>query len=150
MRDRRQQILNRLAAVLSPLVPSGNFFTNRGDLPNTLRPAITVLDMDETASLDGRQNTGPSPNIMHMTPQIVVSLDTNAPDNPLVGPRLNTFRLQILTAVLFDSQLAEICSANGRMDYRGCETDLALGRDQLGQMSIVITFVYPFRPSELI
>lgn len=148
MRDRRQQIINRLAAILSPLVPAGHFFQNRGDLPQGMRPAITVLDMDETAQLEGRQR-GPSPNIMHMTPQIVVSLDSNAPQNPNVGMRLNTLRLQILGLVLSDSELLSICGQNGRIDYRGCETDLALGRDFLGQMSIVITFVYPFSPKEL-
>jgi hypothetical protein len=167
--DRRQLILGRLHVVLSELtislaggptgaleIKSGNIVQNRNELPKELVPGIIVLDADEIkdprAQLRerGLAETRVPSNIMKMTPEIYVVLDTRGITNKNVGQDLNTARLAILAAVLPDEQLQRIVGANGNIVYDGCVTDLARNRTMKGQLGVSITFTYPLIQNEYV
>src|SRR5665647_867478 len=167
MNDRRQLVLNRLYVVLSELTISlaggptgaleikpGNIVQNRNELPKELVPGIIVLDADEIkdprAQLRerGLTETRVPSNIMKMTPEIYVVLDTRGITNKNVGKDLNTARLAILAAVLPDTQLQSIVGANGNIVYDGCVTYLARNRTMKGQLGCSITFTYPLLRNE--
>lgn len=145
MRDRRREILERLAVILKPLATT--FARNRGRLPTDKRPAILLLDGDEISTLEGK-GPGISGNVMALSPQIVAIPDNMQPQNIGVGDMIADFRLAIIEAVQGDDILASLTGSNGRVDYRGMETDLKEGQDISGAANIVFTFVYPFIPGE--
>lgn len=151
MLDRRQEILDRLAAILEPLAP--NFWRNRGELPADKRPAITLLDADEisepTSFGKAKRGLAASPVLVKLTPQIIITLQDQKPGNDTVGADLNALRAKILNVVCFDQGLATLVGTNGEIQYHGCETDLGRGRDFNGEMNVAFTFVYPFIPTEL-
>lgn len=167
--DRRQIILDRLYTLLSGLtiplaggptgpleIKPGNIVQNRNELPKELVPGIILLDADEIkdprAQLRERglaESRVPS-NIMKMTPEIYVVLDTRGITNKNGGKDLNTARLAILAAVLPDKQLQNIVGANGNIVYDGCVTDFARNRTMKGQLGVSITFTYPLIQNEYV
>jgi hypothetical protein len=167
--DRRQLVLNRLYVLLGGLtiplaggptgpleIPPGHIVQNRNELPKELVPGIILLDADEIkdprAQLRerGLAETRVPSNIMKMTPEIYVVLDTRGITNKNVGQDLNTARLAILAAVLPDTQLQNIVGANGNIVYDGCVTDLARNRTMKGQLGVSITFTYPLIQNEYV
>ena len=115
--DRRQLVIDRLIALLGGLTipllggPSatedfaivpGNIVHNRNELPKDKVPGIIILDADEIkdprAQLPtrGLTETRVPSNIMKMTPEIYVVLDTRGINNENMGEDLNTARLTIL------------------------------------------------------
>lgn len=167
--DRRQAILDRIYALLSgitiPLlggpdgataIVPGNIVHNRNELDKTLTPGIILLDADEikdpTQQLRqrGLTETRVPSNIMKMTPEIYVVLDTRGIGNMNVGADLNTARLTILAAILPDTTLQQIVGSNGNIVYDGTVTDLARNRTMQGQLGISITFTYPLIQNEFV
>lgn len=161
--DRRVLILQELESLLKGLtinlttgvIPAGNFLRNRNALPKELVPGFLLLDGDERpdprtpAMMQGRQ-TGISPVLMRMTPEIYVVLDVRKPQNINVGEDLSIARSVLLKAVLGDKTLQTIVGSNGSISYGGCITDLARNRTMQGQMGVIFTFVYPWLPGEVI
>lgn len=154
MRDRREEILTRLEAILYTIVmtpPLVHVVRNKAGLPDERRPAIILLDADEALTQrieqPSRGLTRP-PQLMAMTPQIFY-LAGNLPQNTTVGQHLNAARIAIMDAIMHDDQLRDICGANGSIYYGGCETDLKTGSTIEGQMQINPVFIYPFIPREL-
>lgn len=149
--DRRQLILDRLADILEPLTPF--FWRNRGELPDEKRPAITLLDANEISEKNSfghaKRGLAASPNLVQLTPQIIITLQSQKPKNETVGADLNVIRIAVLKAICFDEGLAVLVGKNGEIQYHGCECDLARGLDMNGEMNVSVTFVYPFIPSEL-
>lgn len=155
--DRRELILIRLLAILTTLAGANGIRTicrNRGLLPEELRPAITLLDGDETVTStqinDGRGGRGLSaqPAMVIMRPEIFVVLDQRLPKNELIGEDLNAWRIRILTAVAADTQINTLLTNNGSLIYEGCLTDLATGRSMEGQLQMQFALTYPFKASE--
>ena len=168
--DRRQLVLSRLIELLGGLtipllggpqsggvsIVPGNIVHNRNELPKDKVPGIIVLDADESkdprAQLPTRGLTEvrvPS-NIMKMTPEIYVVLDTRGITNENAGEDLNTARLTILASILPDTQLQKIVGSNGNIVYDGCVTDFARNRTMKGQLGISITFTYPLIQNEYV
>ena len=151
MLDRRQEILDRLEAILTPITP--NFFRNRGELPAAKRPAITLCDADEVADKQsfgrGKRDLIMAPNLMHLTPEIIISLQDAKPHNVGIGESLSTYRNAILNVIIYDEGLAALIGKNGEIQYHGCATDLGRHRQMDGEMSVILTFIYPFIPQEL-
>jgi hypothetical protein len=152
MLDRRQEILDRLTAILTPLAP--NFWRNRGEVPADMRPCITLCDADEMASDTstwGKAKRGliAAPSLMKLTPEIIISLTDQKPANLNVGLQLSTMRNAILNVVCFDQGLGALIGANGEIQYHGCATDLGRNRQMNGEMSVILAFVYPFIPAEI-
>jgi len=148
--DRRDEILNRLFVVLQGLPGVAQVVRNRGSLESDKRPAIQMMDADEKPEDVPFNRARPAfaPNRVRLTPEIFITLATLDPDE--MGPSLNVLRAALLKSVLLDSQLATLVGGqSGDIRYDGCITDLAKGRDIVGQMAIEITFVYILRPQEL-
>lgn len=162
MTDRRDLLLERVYAILQglagqqigtgPVVQAANIVRNRGEMPTDKRPAIILMDADETSNKEafGRGRPGSTPLLVEVRPEIYVCLEGRKPQNLSVGEDLNAFRIAILKLVLFDSQLATIIgSPTGEIRYEGCLTDLARGRNEDGELGMMIAFRYPFIPTEL-
>lgn len=166
-RDRRQEILDRLWAILSVLtvdlaggpngavqIKAGSIVRNRGDLQAKQLPGMIVLDADEVRDPrmlkvpPGLQQVRMPAQIMKMTPEIYVVLDQRPVDNENGGKDLNTARLAILNAIMTDEQLLAITGTNGDITYDGCVTDYARNRTMKGQLGISITFSYPLKVTE--
>lgn len=158
--DRREEILERLFAILENLVSgltisSGPFkgaVRNRDQLPQEKVPGILMLDADEVRDpqmppRDGRGGP-PGPGIMRMTPEVYIQLDVRDINKKKVGEDLNLVRSVIVAAVYGDQILQRLTGANGFIVYDGCVTDLARNRMMQGQMGLSFTFGYPFIPGE--
>lgn len=170
--DRREQILERLAAILSGLtitlsatnaanqlpvtIPAGNFVQNRNELPSTKIPGIILCDGDEAndprvvRKARGQTETGIPPQLIKMTPEIYVVLDERKPNNVNVGADLNIARLAIMAAIFPDQTLQAIVGGNGDIMYEAGITDLARNRVMQGQMGLSLSFLYPLLPSEYV
>ncbi len=169
--DRRQLIIDRLLELLTgltvpllggPNTPSGfgivpgNVAHNRNELPKEKVPGIIILDADEVKDVRqqlpqrGLAEVRVPSNIMKMTPEIYVVLDTRGITNENAGEDLNTARLTILASILPDTQLQNIVGSNGNIVYDGCVTDFARNRTMKGQLGISITFTYPLIQNEYV
>lgn len=148
MADKREQILSKLFEVLQTVDGVQSCTRNRDQLPAEKRPAIVLLDSDEAAkpSADGRQRIASSPNLVVMSPEIYLALDSRKPDNELTGEDLNALRAKVLSAVLTNQALTGLCE---NVFYRGCVNDLAKDRTMDGQMGLVIEFTYYLKPADL-
>ncbi len=166
-RDRRQEILDRLWAILSTLevnllggpngsvlIKAGNIVRNRQDLQADKVPGMILLDADEvkdpTKLQPQRGNTEARMpiQVMKMTPEIYIVLDVRGVQNLNVGADLNTARLAVLNKIMNDTQLQEIVGSNGGITYDGCVTDLARNRTAKGQLGLSVTFSYPLIVAE--
>src|SRR6185369_1398414 len=138
--DTREAILQRLVAIVTTLKSRGLLAANRNelDIPDPQLPAMTVLDGDEASldSQDGNARQGLRPRAMIMRPQIRIWSGASAAS---IGTDLNRWRALLVPLVLGDTELIALTGANGAINYHGCETDLALGRDMLGRMALVFS-----------
>jgi hypothetical protein len=164
--DRREQVLARLYTLLSELnipllggaspatIVPGNIVANRNQLPEGLVPGIILLDGDEVNDRRknrperGLQEKRVPDQVMKMTPEIYVVLDTRGITNLNVGEDLNTARLAILAAILPDPTLQSIVGSDGDICLDGVVTDLARGRQMRGQLGMSISFCYPLIAGE--
>lgn len=163
MADKREQILARIFEVLKTVTPVNphlhfqnggqvtlSFWRNRGELETDKRPAIMLLDADETVGTqvpDGRGHGGlaAQPVMCVMRPEIFILLDPREPQNELVGELMNAYRAKILNAVHVDAQLKTLAVTTV---YEGCLTDTATGRAMTGQMQIQLAFSYPLKSAD--
>ena len=160
MTDKRDLILERLAALLQECVDdSKSFFRNTDTVPEKRRPAILMVDADE--ELDPRFANPPGnrpPNaaqIMALKPQTFLYLDGKpdfvdgqSTDENGVGKKLNAFRIKVLRKVLNDQTLIDLCVPGG-IKYDGFMTGLASGRSLEGEAQLHLTFAYALFPSKL-
>jgi hypothetical protein len=125
--DRREQILARLVAIVKTVSGIENVYRNQGDISDSTRPASRIFDGGETISdrmLQPHQQPSRAGGIITMQPVVTIELGGKPED---IGPDLNALRLKMIKAVLSDAQLAGIAGNNGRINYTGCETNLAPG-----------------------
>ncbi len=152
MTDRRELILTRLIGILTAIPTVQVVVRNRGELPADKRPAIALLDADESARANVAQQRGriaAAPCLVDMTPEIYVVMDLREQPNEGIGEDMNAMRVAIIKSIMADAQLADILGGNGDIKFIGCQTDMASGRTMEGQMHIRITFTYVLKPSEL-
>jgi hypothetical protein len=90
-----------------------------------------------------------SPNKVTAKPEIIVVLALQKPANVSVGETINAIRVQLIADIYNDPYLPAILGPNGEIRYEGCETDLAKGKEMLGELTLSFSFVYPLLPSEL-
>jgi len=148
MMDKREAILQRLTEIAAALPGVVTAVRNQDEISEHARPAIAVFDADETADASAvqRGHAGAAPNIVEMTPEVMILLGA-LPER--VGSALNELRAGLVKAVLTDPQLAALTGPNGRMRYAGCSTHLRHGRSIEGLMAVQFTFTYVLRIAEL-
>jgi hypothetical protein len=108
--------------------------------------AIAVLyDGDEVAA-DNPKAIGGVGNIIHMTPQIIISLG-EVPET--IGTSTNAWRTKLLKKVLLDTTLMTLCGNDRHSGprYLGCETSLHPGRATQVMLTAHFTIGYPFVPT---
>jgi hypothetical protein len=155
--DNRERILDRLFTVLSgitllntPTPAFETFARNRGLLDQEHRPAVVLLDGDETGLVLSNVPRGrpgmKSAMFITMRPQIFILLKSKGPQNEGVGPLLNQYRTAVLKAIATDATLITLIGANGDIQYDGAETDLKSGSNMSGEMQINLSIRTSLNP----
>jgi hypothetical protein len=149
--DKREQILSRLFAVLQTVPGIITCVRNRGELDIDDRPAIYLMDGDEKADDKAREKgrLAAYPNLVVMEPEVYAALKSQKPQNLTIGQSLNSFRTEIIKAVLNDATLRSLVGSNGEIFYGGCLTDLARGREMNGEIGLIFAFRYVLNPRDL-
>lgn len=157
MIDTREEILAHLVPLLGNVSGIKNVFRDRGEMKRELLPAIVLLDGRESIRSDilSRKTVRMPPALFLLQTQIWLALEPrdNVDNEKLrgidapIGPELSHYRMLILDAVLNDATLVSILTPNGQMEYRGCETDMAIGSSMVGQMMMQFDFTYVLSPS---
>jgi hypothetical protein len=147
MTDRREMILSRLLEIAGSTEGIVAAFRNKDEISEKQRPAIVILDADETAD-DADPSSRPSraPRRVAMTPEIYILLGAKPEE---LGSVINALRARFVKSILGDSQLGSIVGTNGDIRYDGCATALARGRSMEGEMGVSFSFTYVLRPEEL-
>lgn len=150
--DTREDMLSRILEIMGTVAGITSVVRNRALRDNESRPAMVLLDGDETPRLtsDLQRLRGRAsimlPQIMVLRPEIYILLKEGRPQNDAVGEQLNAYRVDFLTKVWNDTTLAQIVGSNGSMVYVGCETDLKSGSALTGQMKLDFAFNYVLQP----
>lgn len=152
MPDKREEILTQFLAIAVAVktadVSIKTAIRNRGWKENEARPAIILLDGDETGNLNelkGRAGLM-RPQLVTMRPELYVILDERRLKNETVGEDLNAYRLALAVAIASDQTMATLLGSNGKVVYNGCTTDLKSGSALTGQMRLDFAFTYLFVP----
>lgn len=154
MADKRELLLIRLEAILAQVDGIQTVARNRGWMSNDKRPAIILLDGDESVTTQSprRSNSaGLTPTINRTRPEIYVLLKEERPTNvteggATVGTELNRLRIDITTRIATDADLLALLGPNGGIRYLGCATDLKSGSSLSGEMRLDFSFDYVFDP----
>src|SRR5262245_18581920 len=147
MTDIREDILERLVALVAEIPNIRWAQRNNPDIPDDQLPAASIFDGDEES--DGISDIGSSrpanrPYIVRMTPEIII-----AGQSDQVGSDLATLRRELIKRVLNDATLLTSVGANGAIRYVGIQTDLGLGRSFQGALKAQFTFKYPLKIEEI-
>lgn len=149
-RDIRELILSRLFSVLEAIAAAQQVegedvikvYRNQADFQYDEMPAYTLLDGLETKGTGSSDKRGPQ--VMILQPQIFyVPKPTENPKNEGVGPDLSGKRNAFIKAIMGDGQLADLVGDNGYVEYRGMETDMQAGADDMqGRFRLDFAFAY--------
>jgi hypothetical protein len=150
--DKREDILARLAEILTSIAASGvHVYRNRAELDDSELPAYVLLDGNEQkeskalGSADRR-----APQMMLLTPQIFyVPTPPTTQLNEGIGPLLSEHRITLLRGILQDDTLQNLLGSNGYVEYRGMETDMQTGAEVKGQFRLDLALSYVFNFSKL-
>ncbi|MEK9752511.1 MAG: hypothetical protein VW338_04770 [Rhodospirillaceae bacterium] len=146
MADPREDILVRLQAVCAAVEGIAGCYRN-DEIPETARPAIMILDADETAADDDPQPRPPAwRRRVTMTPELYVLL--GGPP-ATVGSDLNALRAKVIKAVLTDATLNALTLNGCGIRYEACVTALARGRSMEGELGLSFAFTYDLSPTTL-
>lgn len=147
MADIRELVLQRLLAIAEGIDGIVTARRNGKQISEEVRPAILILDADETADVaDPSNRPASAPRRVVMTPEVYLLLG----DRPeAVGSEINALRAKWLKAVLTDGTLKGLVGSNGDIRYEACSTALAYGRTMQAEMGVSISFTYVLKPGEL-
>lgn len=151
--DLREDVLSRIFTTMGTVTGITSTVRNRGLRSNEQRPAMVLLDGDETprlstdtARLKGRLGLM-APQIITLRPEVYILLKEDRPKNSEVGPELNAFRIDFLSKMWADTTLATLLGSNGSIVYNGAVTDLKSGSALTGQMRLDFILNYVLRPT---
>ena len=142
----REDILERLLAVVAGIPNIRRAERNNTDLPDDYVPAANIYDGDEeTKEFKLARPGNPSGlHIVEMTPVIQISEQSNE-----VGSDIATLRRELIKRVLNDAALLASVGTNGAIHYAGCQTDLYTGRKFAAALTAEFVFKYPLKIEEL-
>jgi hypothetical protein len=144
--DKREAILQRLVEIAAGIEGVATAVRNQDEISERSRPAIAIFDADESAVDHATDHPGHAPNIVEMSPELLILLGAK-PET--VGSALNALRAKLIKVVLTDTQLIALVGPNGHAHYAGCSTHLGHGRSMEGSMSVQFSFAYVLRPEQL-
>ena len=148
MTDRREEILERLVALVAAIPNIRWAQRNNPDIPDDQLPAASVFDGDEVTSSSATIRTTTRAvardGLVEMTPEIIIAEQAEE-----VGSDLAVLRRELIKGVLNDATLIALIGTNGAIDYLGCQTDLGWGRSLQGALRAQFTFKYPLKIEEL-
>lgn len=160
MADKRELILEQLVTICETFKPTDikNVFRNRDLVKQEQRPAIVVLDGDETGVLIGGRRvvqTGQAafaPQLMTMAPEIYIVLPDERPTNTKhgttenIGTLLNDFHQRVIEKIANDATLLALLGSNGGIVLQRVATALKSGLPLDGQMRLDFEFTYVLNP----
>lgn len=147
MADPREQILARMVVVAGNVSGINGVFRNVTRFDATTLPAVAVLEGDEEAEeSDKIMRTTMIPRRVRMVPQIVIAVG-DVPED--VGTSLNTLRARMMVAVLSDEELLALTINSLGIRYLSTQSDLALGRQMVGQFAMSFRIDYWLDPAAL-
>lgn len=146
--DSREAILARLLVIAGDVDGVAKAYRNKDEIPETSRPAIVILDGDETAD-EGDPSRRPitAPRRISMTPELYILL-AGTPAN--VGTNINLLRAKFVQAIMTDAMLIGLTLDGVGIRYEGCSTGLSRGRSMEGEMGLSFTFTYILQPDRLV
>lgn len=157
MTDTREAILTQLEILLGDVSGIKNVFRDRIELQREELPALVLLDGRELpmSQIPYLKRVKMPPALFKIETQIWLALVprddiTNATLDGVpapIGPELSAYRMKILDAVINDPTLVAILTTTGQMEYRGHETDMAVGSTAVGNMMMRFDFTYVLVPS---
>ncbi len=147
MTDKREDILNRLLEIASEVEGAVSAERNNLNPSDRKLPAIIVLEGDEEPSpaVDvARHRPANVPVPVVMIPQLCILVGDED-----IGTTLNTLRVRLIKAIATDATLIAMLGANGAIAYRGLQSDLGLGRTNLGRCALQFAITYMLVPNKL-
>jgi hypothetical protein len=156
MTDTREAILTRLETVLGNITGITAVYRDRGEMPIEKLPAAILLDGSEIIAqqITPNKSVRMPPAIFTLVPQIFIVLKprddmTNTTLDGVeapIGPEISAYRLQVIDAIVNDSELLSLVGSNGQILYRGADTDMQSGSSMVGQLQMHFDFNYVFVP----
>jgi len=153
MIDKRELILQRLLVILGAVEGIAAARRNRGANAQNERPALVLVDGDESAVLSHKTSSraGFAPSIQAMKPGIYILPKSLTPTNQdadgrNIGEITNGFRVAIIEKIAADTELENLLGPNGGISYNGAETDLKSGSALYGEMRLDFTLRYVLNP----
>lgn len=151
MADKREQIILRLMAIAATIDGIETVVRNRGLLKDEQRPAIVILDADESPASPSvtkiPSRGGIMPSLINMRPEMYYLEKEARIQNVQIGEKLNAVRMLVCAAIANDADLKALLGPNGGIIYNGAITDLKSGSALTGEMKLDFTYRYVFDPA---
>lgn len=151
MASRREPILVRLLAIGETLFPA-RAWRNRNDISGNVAPSFNLRDGSEVTD-EGKgekPRRGQVSSMLEcavMSPTLQVMVSTRREN---IGTSLNTYRDQLIIAILGDAELKSLCgSSYGLIRYSGCDVEVDSGEGSEGRIDVNFELRYPVIVSEL-
>ena len=146
----REDVLDRLAAVLRGISGVAAVLENQERGDDSRLPVIIMLDGEEEVEEADIRPGRPSnaPLRITATPHVFLTVGGEPEE---IRPARELLRRKIIKAVLGDQKLIALTGEDpkGRLHYLGCATGLTRGRELYGDMGLDFAFRYVFRPDDL-
>jgi hypothetical protein len=141
MTDRREEILQRMLAILNSVADGISVYRNRAAMEDKELPAYVLLDGTEERGIVPTQRRGQQQMIV--VPQVFyVPVPPENQMNEGIGEALSLHRSALLKAIMTDGPLAMLAGDNGYVEYRGMETDMQTGAEVQGQFRLSFAVAY--------
>lgn len=145
MTDRREEIMQALFAVCQAL-DGVTAYRNRNMLAEEQRPAIVVMDGDESSEELSPSRQGPAPRRVRMQPLVQLLVSDQAEE---IGSTLNALRARVINAVLADDTLIGLTHNERGPAYLGLQMMIENGRRIEGVVVLAFEVTYILRAADL-
>lgn len=146
--DIRENVLARLFTTLKTIDGIATFKRNRVRIDDDQRPALVLMDGEETAAHSEMQPKSPKVG-KHMLMRPIVLLFLSKADD--AGSTLNSFRVEVLDAICFDDDLRDLIKRGARdhaISYEGCEPGFQYSEATDADMALHFELTYFLDPSQ--
>lgn len=147
MRDRREEVFDRVMAIVNDVPNIRAVYRNVDSNPEYLRPSVILKDGEEEAPpFDTRnQHRYAIQNVVTITPEIILIAAGNEESMP---GQLAAMRMWLIPALVKDTTLRSICTDNGNVRYAGASLKDDYGVLLQGEMRLTFEITYPILDSD--